>query len=360
MVKGAARLTSRALRRVALTLDRIGDAQTAAMRRPGVDLAADPDELYYAEQYMHWLSPLLREQRTVVDVGCGAGRLTGPVARALPEARIVGVDLSPGKLVYARAHLVDCRNVELVEADCIAYLASLPEGFADLVLFTEVDFFSRQDQMLDAIARVTQDGGTLFGSFRSEWSNLAHSVHLRDFKSAESVRDGSAGELWNTPYRFRWYTRERLVTELARVGFIVDACYGIGVLSGREGDPLATLTRPADLAERARAECSLARALSGRTVRGLRTVHPRRRAPPVACLIDRRVICGNTQAASTVRLSARGGASSLLRPRKTSSSSSIVGRVSCSGSRHASMTRPSKAGRRRYVFTEGARRLDWG
>jgi hypothetical protein len=74
MVKGAARLTSRALRRVALTLDRIGDAQTAAMRRPGVDLAADADELYYAEQYITGChrSCASRERSSTSDAAQGA------------------------------------------------------------------------------------------------------------------------------------------------------------------------------------------------------------------------------------------------------------------------------------------------
>src|SRR5437879_12509269 len=47
----------------------------------------------------------LRGDETVLDAGCGTGRLTAELAEALPRGRAVGIDLSQNMLAGARAHL---------------------------------------------------------------------------------------------------------------------------------------------------------------------------------------------------------------------------------------------------------------
>jgi SAM-dependent methyltransferase len=230
-----------------LALERAGDAQRAVMARPGMDLAADTDESFYARQYLHWLRPHLNGQTRVLDIGCGAGRLTAPVASVLTGAAITGVDLSAGKLEYARMHVSHLPNVELVHADAADWLTTIERGTVDLVLFTEVDFFASDDRLLAQTCRALRPGGLLFASFRTRWHNLAHSVRVRDFASARHVRDDRAGLLWGTPYRFRWYTGGEIIETLEVAGFSVDGLHGIGVLSGREHDPLDVLARPAEL-----------------------------------------------------------------------------------------------------------------
>jgi ubiquinone/menaquinone biosynthesis C-methylase UbiE len=61
----------------------------------------------------------LRAGMTVADVGCGPGRLTVPVARAIGErGRIVAMDIQPGMLKRARAKVaaVNLDNVEFLQA----------------------------------------------------------------------------------------------------------------------------------------------------------------------------------------------------------------------------------------------------
>ena len=50
-----------------------------------------------------------REPRTVVDLGCGEGALTGSLAQRWPGARVTGVDSSPEMLAAAAAHAVPGR-----------------------------------------------------------------------------------------------------------------------------------------------------------------------------------------------------------------------------------------------------------
>jgi len=47
----------------------------------------------------------LRGNETVLDAGCGTGRLTADLLEALPRGRVVGVDLSQNMLLSAREHL---------------------------------------------------------------------------------------------------------------------------------------------------------------------------------------------------------------------------------------------------------------
>src|SRR5580704_19370963 len=47
----------------------------------------------------------LRGDEVVLDAGCGTGRLTAELLEALPNGRVVGIDLSQNMLHSAREHL---------------------------------------------------------------------------------------------------------------------------------------------------------------------------------------------------------------------------------------------------------------
>jgi len=61
----------------------------------------------------------LRGNETLLDAGCGTGRLTADLLEALPEGKVVGVDLSKNMLDEAWHHLRPKfgKRVELVAAD---------------------------------------------------------------------------------------------------------------------------------------------------------------------------------------------------------------------------------------------------
>jgi trans-aconitate methyltransferase len=67
---------------------------------------------------------LLEGDETVMDAGCGTGRLTALLLERLPRGRVVAVDLSQNMLEGARSHLAPRfgGRVEFVRAD----LAALP------------------------------------------------------------------------------------------------------------------------------------------------------------------------------------------------------------------------------------------
>src|SRR5690242_21780376 len=62
----------------------------------------------------------LRGDETVVDAGCGSGRLTELLIERVPDGRVIGVDMSASMIEAARNRLgggVDLRVADLVGLD---------------------------------------------------------------------------------------------------------------------------------------------------------------------------------------------------------------------------------------------------
>jgi ubiquinone/menaquinone biosynthesis C-methylase UbiE len=95
---------------------------------------------------------------SIMDVGCGTGRLLGKMAARWPSARLIGVDPTPGMIVEARQNIP--RGTFHVGA-----AESLPvaDQSVDLVL-TTVSFHHWADQVqgLREVARVLHPGGCFF------------------------------------------------------------------------------------------------------------------------------------------------------------------------------------------------------
>ena len=62
----------------------------------------------------------LRGDEVVLDAGCGTGRLTADLLQALPDGRVIGIDLSQNMLNSAREHLAQSgARVSLVACDLL-------------------------------------------------------------------------------------------------------------------------------------------------------------------------------------------------------------------------------------------------
>jgi SAM-dependent methyltransferase len=258
----AARWAARALRGLARRLDNFGSSN--AVRMDGFmaswDMVTEPDERFYLEQYWHRLEPVIRrlqEDARILDVGCGQGRLTLPVAETLPAATLVGVDVSQGALAAAKQHAAARRieNVEFHAADGVAFLSKEPDSSADLVLFVEVtQWMEHYREALAEIVRVLKPGRSLFASFRSQHYQLLKEVQEGRLEDARTVRDTRSSQLGDLSVRFNWHTVEDLRTLFAELRLEIQGVYAIGILSGTRADPLSTIAQPARLPEIARAQ----------------------------------------------------------------------------------------------------------
>jgi SAM-dependent methyltransferase len=109
----------------------------AALRRQGIDFGA---------------------ARSVLDFGCGPGRLLRHLPGLLPDAELTGVDVDPEPIAWLTA------NLPRVRAETVPELppTDLPSGAFDLVIaysvFSHLDA-GRQDAWLEELARVMAPGG---------------------------------------------------------------------------------------------------------------------------------------------------------------------------------------------------------
>jgi SAM-dependent methyltransferase len=202
---------------------------------------------------------------TVLEVGCGTGRILLPIARA--GQTIDGLDASPQMLAHCRAKLGD-------EPDAIRRRVSLHRGDArtfdlgrqfDLVIapFRVVQHLTTvEDQLgfLDSVARHLAPGGRLtFDVFNPNFHALVSADGTeredtpatilpdgRSFRRAGRVarvrwidqvseieliyyisgRPGGQAERHVQSFDMRWFLRAELIHLLARGGFRVRSIYG--------------------------------------------------------------------------------------------------------------------------------------
>jgi len=116
---------------------------------------------------------------TVLDVGCGTGRLLRKARKYWPEAKLIGVDPSKGMIEKACRLMPDAKfYVRLAES------LPLPDESVNLA-FSTASFHHWQDQEkgLQEIKRVLQVGGLFF--LADFWLPLGLSKFIRYFETNE-------------------------------------------------------------------------------------------------------------------------------------------------------------------------------
>lgn len=101
--------------------------------RDGHEAAVWSGPLTFAESVDHCLPRVLSWLSTcdvIVDYGCGIGRMTGPIADALPDSTVVGIDPEPSMVAEARRRHPDVQFT----TDTVMPLRSTDAVFSMLVL----------------------------------------------------------------------------------------------------------------------------------------------------------------------------------------------------------------------------------
>ena len=104
----------------------------------------------------------LRGDETVLDAGCGSGRVTEHLVERLPAGRVVALDGSPAMVEATRERLARyATRVEFVVADLMAPLP-LPDAGVDAILSTATfHWVPDHDRLFRHLARVLRPGGRL-------------------------------------------------------------------------------------------------------------------------------------------------------------------------------------------------------
>lgn len=93
----------------------------------------------------------------ILDVGCGDGKITATMAHALPNSEVVGVDISPSMIDFAKLAFPNVSN--LAFHVCSAAKINYSERFDLITSFTVMQWVLEQKQALDCFARALKPGG---------------------------------------------------------------------------------------------------------------------------------------------------------------------------------------------------------
>jgi len=81
--------------------------------------------------------------QNILEIGCAEGAHTLMLARAFPEASILGIDISKNVVKRAKENCQCCQNVNIVEADIIELFrqAHFPENTFDVIIQSELLYY---------------------------------------------------------------------------------------------------------------------------------------------------------------------------------------------------------------------------
>lgn len=219
------------------------------------DMAKHPDEVYYAKQYLYHIQKALEKFKSAkikaIDIGCGQGRLSIPLAQWCTE--MIGVDFTPSSIETAKKYASEAgsSNISFVCSDILEYINKQSSMAFDLVVFTEAAFFlPSYKEVLEEIYRILKPGGVAVISFRSQWFDILYSIRARKWDSADMAVKEREGYLWGPATWFSWQTKDDIEKCLTPLGFKEIDYRGIGVCSGIEGDSLEAIARPSLLEDR--------------------------------------------------------------------------------------------------------------
>lgn len=159
----------------------------------------------------------LRGDETVIDAGCGSGRITEALIERLPRGRVIGVDGSPSMIEAARTRLG--AGAELHLSDLLELTVERP---VDAILSTATFHWIADHERLFARLRAAlRDGGRLTAQCGGEGNidglRARARVVMEHDPYAEHFRD------WRAPWNYAppGLTRERLLA----AGFSEATCW---------------------------------------------------------------------------------------------------------------------------------------
>lgn len=149
--------------------------------------------------------------RSVLDAGCGDGRLAAALARLHGDARVVGVDADPRVLELRRDEESSLPNLELRVGEVGG--AALPERFDAAVCTDVLEHVPDDERAFTWLADHLTPGGVL----------VLHVPASGQRHVLRSVADAMAAEVagGRGPHVREGYTRERLRSLLTGAGFDV-------------------------------------------------------------------------------------------------------------------------------------------
>jgi len=162
----------------------------------------------------------LRGDETVLDAGCGTGRVTRLLLERLPRGRVIAVDASAEMVARAREELAG-RRADVRQADLAALV--LAEGESVDAVFSNATFHwvPDHDALFAALAAALRPGGRMSVQCGGE-GNVA-GVHAAALQAAADSGLGHRFEGWPRPWNFAG--PQRTEARLWAAGFADVRCW---------------------------------------------------------------------------------------------------------------------------------------
>jgi trans-aconitate 2-methyltransferase len=170
----------------------------------------------------------LRGDETVLDAGCGSGRVTEQLLERLPRGRVVAADAAPSMLAEARKRLERFADqVSFVECD-LGRPLPLDEPVEAVLSTATFHWVPDHDALFRNLAAVLRPGGSLV----AQCGGAGNAASVQ--RAAAELSDG-----WEGPWTFA--TPEETTARLAAAGFVdVEAWLHDEPTRIEPGEPLET------------------------------------------------------------------------------------------------------------------------
>lgn len=219
------------------------------------DMYKNTDEEFYSKIYLKYILDALPKERgnlQILDAGCGQGRIS--ISLAKEGHKIDAVDVTKTSVIKLKEYAKDTlRNISLFQEDIGSFLKKTATESYDSAICTEVTFMlPNYDEVIKELVRVLRKNGLLILSVKPKLVYALDNIIKRDFQKTSFVVSKRDGNSLN--WFFNWYTKEELIEKLSFLRISDIKCYGIGVVSGLQGDPQGLFLRPSLLNERQKEE----------------------------------------------------------------------------------------------------------
>jgi trans-aconitate 2-methyltransferase len=162
----------------------------------------------------------LAGHESVLDAGCGSGRVTRLLLDRLPRGRVIAVDDSPAMVAKARSELSDDARADVREGD-LAVLR-LADGEAVDAIFSNATFhwIADHDALFAALAAALRPGGRI--SAQCGGAGNVAAVHAATLQAAQDTGFASRFGGWH-PWNFA--APEQTEARLRSAGFDDVRCW---------------------------------------------------------------------------------------------------------------------------------------
>jgi trans-aconitate 2-methyltransferase len=62
-----------------------------------------------------------KKNESVLDIGCGDGKVTAEIAKLVPDGTVLGIDVSPNMIEFSKKNFSDIPNLSFQVADAAAF-----------------------------------------------------------------------------------------------------------------------------------------------------------------------------------------------------------------------------------------------